>query len=63
MLRVGLAVAVGVFEEPKVGDAGEPDVALPGKHSRADPVGDMVEALSEDRGVIGFAHLGNQYGR
>ena len=50
-----LAVAVGVAEQPKIGNAGEPNVAVSRHDPRADAGGRIVETVGEHDGVIGLA--------
>ena len=55
---VGLAVAVGVAQLPEVGNAGVPNVAVARDEAGADAVGGVVEAVGEDRGLVGPAVAG-----
>ena len=53
--EVGLAVAVGVAQQPEIGNVGEVDVAAKCEHSGGGAVFELVEAGGEDRVVVGPA--------
>ena len=50
--------ALRVAEQPEIGNAGVPDVAVAGQQAGADTVGQVVKAVREDRGPIGLAAAG-----
>ena len=52
LLVVGLAGALGVLQEPQVGDAGVPDLAVAGEQAGADAGLRGVEAVGEDGGPV-----------
>ena len=51
--HVGLAGALGVAEQPEVGDAGVVDIALARQHAGADAVRGDVKAIGENGGLVG----------
>src|SRR5205085_4067797 len=53
--HVRLAVALGVLQQPEIGDASVVDAPLPGQHSGADAGLRLVKAIREDYGLIRLA--------